>query len=118
MHNNGLSSTTPGLITPAFQQTVPVVEQEQLAKQTYRMRLRSPEIARQILPGQFFMIRLPGETELTIDNGEGTKPMVLNKRGKGKVKWTGQDGEREMTIVECPERTCTVNCPGRDSCRG
>ncbi len=63
MNNNGLSSTTPGLKTSAFQQTVPVVEQEQLAKQTYRMRLRSPEIARLIVPGQFFMIRLPGETD-------------------------------------------------------
>ncbi|MEE9271194.1 MAG: hypothetical protein V3V49_13150 [Candidatus Krumholzibacteria bacterium] len=61
---------------------------------------------------------LPGGTELTIDNGGGTKSMVLNNRGKGKVKWNGQDGEREMTIVECPGRTCTVNCPGNDSCRG
>jgi dihydroorotate dehydrogenase electron transfer subunit len=37
-----------------------VVEQVPLARDTYRLRLLAPEIARQAVPGQFFMIRSPG----------------------------------------------------------
>lgn len=53
----------PGLVQTAVQQLVPVVEQVQLARNTYRLRLQCPEIAEQILPGQFFMIRQPDETD-------------------------------------------------------
>ncbi|MEZ6048849.1 MAG: hypothetical protein R3C11_25375 [Planctomycetaceae bacterium] len=35
-------------------------QQEQLARNTYRIQLRCPDVARQITPGQFFMIRKPG----------------------------------------------------------
>lgn len=48
---------------PAFppcssvQATARVVEQEQMARNTFRLRLHCPEIARRIVPGQFFMIR-------------------------------------------------------------
>jgi len=41
---------------------VPVVEQVKLARDTYRLRLEAPELARDVLPGQFFMIRAPGTT--------------------------------------------------------
>lgn len=34
-----------------------------MARDTYCLRLRCPEIAKQITPGQFFMVRLPGETD-------------------------------------------------------
>lgn len=34
-----------------------VVEQVELARETYRLRIACPRIARQILPGQFFMLR-------------------------------------------------------------
>ena len=47
----------------ARQATVPVVEQVQLARDTYRLRLASPEIAAQAVPGQFFMIREPQATD-------------------------------------------------------
>ena len=40
-----------------------VVEQTALARETYRLRLRCPVIARQIRPGQFFMIRPVGGTD-------------------------------------------------------
>ena len=36
-----------------------VVEQTRMATDTFRLRLRCPEIARRIVPGQFFMIREP-----------------------------------------------------------
>ena len=53
----------PGLVTSAVQQIVTVVEQEQMARDTYRLRLHCPAIAEQIVPGQFFMIRVPSETD-------------------------------------------------------
>lgn len=36
-----------------------VVEQEQMARDTYRLRLHCPQIAKVIRPGQFFMVREP-----------------------------------------------------------
>lgn len=46
----------------AVQVIVGVVEQVRLARDTYRLRLASPELARTVIPGQFFMIRSPGVT--------------------------------------------------------
>ncbi len=42
----------------ALQRTVEVVENVRLAEATYRVRLRCPELARRIVPGQFVMVRL------------------------------------------------------------
>ena len=42
---------------PALQATARVVEQEQMARNTFRLRLHCPEMARRIVPGQFFMVR-------------------------------------------------------------
>lgn len=53
----------PGLVKTAQQQLATVVEHYSMARNTYRMRLKCPEVARQILPGQFFMIRLPGRCD-------------------------------------------------------
>lgn len=39
--------------------TAAVVEQEQLARDTWRIRIDAPALARQITPGQFVMIRMP-----------------------------------------------------------
>jgi dihydroorotate dehydrogenase electron transfer subunit len=47
------------MIASAVERTAGVVEQVQLARDTYRMRLACPEIAARILPGQFFMLRVP-----------------------------------------------------------
>ena len=38
-----------------------VVENVQLARDTFRLRFRCPEIARRIVPGQFVMLRVAGE---------------------------------------------------------
>src|SRR4029079_6915338 len=40
------------------QARVPVIENVQLARDTYRIRFECPEIARRIVPGQFIMLRL------------------------------------------------------------
>jgi dihydroorotate dehydrogenase electron transfer subunit len=50
-------------MTGLIQSALEVVENVPLARQTYRVRLRSPELARAILPGQFLMLRLPGTTD-------------------------------------------------------
>lgn len=55
-----------GSVPSAVQVVAEVVEQVQLAKNTFRLRIRCPEIARQILPGQFFMVR----------DGQLTDPML------------------------------------------
>ena len=52
-------ASLPGLIATAQQISAEVVEQQQLARNTYRLRLRCPSLARQIRPGQFFMVREP-----------------------------------------------------------
>ncbi|MGQ0633038.1 MAG: dihydroorotate dehydrogenase electron transfer subunit [Planctomycetaceae bacterium] len=52
----------PGLVPDARQMISRVVEQERLARDTYRLRIEAPELACQVVPGQFFMIRQPGVT--------------------------------------------------------
>ncbi|MBC7856351.1 MAG: dihydroorotate dehydrogenase electron transfer subunit [Pirellulaceae bacterium] len=42
----------------ACQQNVEIVENVRLARETFRLRFRSPVIAQRILPGQFLMLRL------------------------------------------------------------
>ena len=50
-------------MSPTARQTIaPVVEQVRLARDTYRLRIAAPELAQQVVPGQFFMIRSPGVT--------------------------------------------------------
>jgi dihydroorotate dehydrogenase electron transfer subunit len=49
--------------TSFVQRTADVVENVALARQTYRIRLHLPDLARRIRPGQFLMIRLPGSAD-------------------------------------------------------
>ncbi len=44
----------------AQQQTAAILENVQIAKDVFRVRFQSPEIARRIVPGQFLMLRLAG----------------------------------------------------------
>jgi dihydroorotate dehydrogenase electron transfer subunit len=44
----------------AVQQSVPVVENVRIARDTYRVRMECPTIARSVTPGQFVMLRLAG----------------------------------------------------------
>src|SRR3954452_9424686 len=52
--------------TCAAQRTVTVLEHVAIARDTYRLRLDDPGVARSILPGQFVMIR----------PGPGTDPLL------------------------------------------
>lgn len=52
-----MTTLLPGMVPTAIQEIATVVSQRQLAAGTFAIRLRSPKIAEQIHPGQFFMIR-------------------------------------------------------------
>ena len=51
------SPAASGLNPAAVQQTVRVLSQRRMARDTYCLRLETPEIASRIVPGQFFMVR-------------------------------------------------------------
>ena len=51
------STCLPGMVFSASQHTATVDGVRQMAKDTWAVRLRQPELAQQITPGQFFMIR-------------------------------------------------------------
>ncbi len=63
MERSSSVATMPGMVCSAVQSNATVVEQIRMARDTYRIRLHCPEIAKQILPGQFFMVRAPGTTD-------------------------------------------------------
>ena len=64
MTTNSLNySDLPGLVRTATHEIATIVEHELMAKNTWRMRLACPGIARQIIPGQFFMIRSPDRSD-------------------------------------------------------
>jgi len=53
----------PGMVRGAVQERAVVVEQAALAADTHRLRLHAPELARRIVPGQFFMLRFPDRAD-------------------------------------------------------
>ena len=63
MTPTSLAATLPGLNSSSQFLTATITEQVELARDTYRMRLNCPEIAANITPGQFFMIRSPGRND-------------------------------------------------------
>ncbi|HEY1190134.1 MAG TPA: dihydroorotate dehydrogenase electron transfer subunit [Gemmata sp.] len=66
--------------------TAPVLEHVPLAERTYRVRLRTPELAAAIRPGQFVMLRLPNTTDPLLGRPfalydtvlEGGKPVAID----------------------------------------
>ncbi len=53
----------PGMIGTAVQAPGIVVDQVELARDTFRMRIACRTLAQRIVPGQFFMVRPPGGTD-------------------------------------------------------
>ena len=53
----------PGQVMTAVQATAVIRDHRPLATNTHWMALDCPEIARQIVPGQFFMLRSPGSSD-------------------------------------------------------
>jgi dihydroorotate dehydrogenase electron transfer subunit len=61
---------------------VEVLENVPLARATYRIRLRCPELARAICPGQFLMLRLPGHSDPLLGRPFALYDTVLDERGE------------------------------------
>lgn len=72
----------PGLVPTARQMIVPVIEQVRLARDTYRLRLECPDLARQVVPGQFVMIRRPGVTNPLLGRPFALYDTWLNKNSE------------------------------------
>jgi dihydroorotate dehydrogenase electron transfer subunit len=75
--------TAPASNRPSFfHASVPVIENVQLARDTYRLRLPAPELARAIRPGQFVMLRLPGTTDPLLGRPFALYDTVLDAQGQ------------------------------------
>ena len=72
----------------AWQGTVVVEENVRIARDTYRVRLACPQIARLILPGQFVMMRLPGCNDPLLG-----RPLALYD------VWSGSDGTPQSVDI-------------------
>lgn len=60
----------------------PVLENVRLARDTYRIRLHCPELARTIRPGQFLMLRLPGSSDPLLGRPFALYDTVLDTAGQ------------------------------------
>ena len=69
-------------MTPLVHTATPVRENVPLARQTYRIRLHCPELARAIRPGQFVMIRLPGHNDPLLGRPFALYDTVLDAAGQ------------------------------------
>lgn len=72
----------PGQVLTAVQQTARVVSQTEVAPRTHRMRLHVPEIARQIRPGQFFMLRSVDRTDPLLGRPFALLDIVRDEQGQ------------------------------------
>jgi dihydroorotate dehydrogenase electron transfer subunit len=88
----------------ALQQTVTILENVPIARDTYRVRFRAPEMARRVLPGQFFMLRLPVMNDPLIGRAFALYDTVCTEAGEP----TGIDivylakGKLTTRLVHCP----------------
>jgi dihydroorotate dehydrogenase electron transfer subunit len=69
-------------MTPFVHAAAPVCENVLLARQTYRIRLHCPKLARAIRPGQFVMIRLPGHNDPLLGRPFALYDTVLDDAGQ------------------------------------
>jgi dihydroorotate dehydrogenase electron transfer subunit len=76
------SYRTPHFAEHAWQGTVTVVENVPLARDTFRVRIECPEIARSIVPGQFLMLRLAGLNDPLLGRPLALYDTVVSPRGE------------------------------------
>ncbi|HZV05106.1 MAG TPA: dihydroorotate dehydrogenase electron transfer subunit [Gemmataceae bacterium] len=69
-------------MTPLVHAAAPVRENVLLARQTYRIRVHCPELARAIRPGQFVMLRLPGHNDPLLGRPFALYDTVLDDAGQ------------------------------------
>ncbi len=66
----------------AEQVTAEIVENVQIARDTFRLRFRAPEMARRSLPGQFFMLRIAGLQDPLIGRALALYDIVNDSNGE------------------------------------
>jgi dihydroorotate dehydrogenase electron transfer subunit len=66
----------------AWYGTVQIAQNERIARDTYRVRFVSPEIARRIVPGQFIMVRLAGGDDPLLGRPLALYDTVLDDTGR------------------------------------
>ena len=69
-------------MTGLVQAAAPVQENVLLARDTYRIRLHTPELARAIRPGQFLMLRLPGSSDPLLGRPFALYDTALDESGR------------------------------------
>jgi dihydroorotate dehydrogenase electron transfer subunit len=69
------------MVCTAVQTPGTIVDQVELAHQTYRLRIACPALARQIVPGQFFMLRPPGGTDPLLGRPFALYDVYLDNNG-------------------------------------
>jgi dihydroorotate dehydrogenase electron transfer subunit len=65
----------------ACQETVSVVENVRIARDTYRLRMQAPAVATRIAPGQFIMLRLAGYDDPLLGRPLALYDTVLDDKG-------------------------------------
>jgi len=65
-----------------LQRTAVIVEHERLARDTFRVRLDQPDLARVIRPGQFVMLRLPGRLDPLLGRPFALYDTAINAQGE------------------------------------
>jgi len=78
---NNPPSVTPAHANHRWQGTVAVEENVRLARDTYRVRFRAPEIARRVVPGQFVMMRIAGVLDPLLGRALAVYD-VIDQKGK------------------------------------
>src|SRR6516225_9541118 len=63
-------------------QSVSILDNLPLARNTYLIRLHAPELARAIRPGQFLMLRLPGSSDPLLGRPFALYDTVLDEHGQ------------------------------------
>jgi dihydroorotate dehydrogenase electron transfer subunit len=69
-------------MTTASCAIVEVIDNVPLARQTHRLRLHAPDLARAIRPGQFLMLRLPQSSDPLLGRPFALYDTVLDERGE------------------------------------
>jgi dihydroorotate dehydrogenase electron transfer subunit len=69
-------------MNPVLHAALPVMMNERLARDTYRLRLATPELARAIRPGQFLMLRPTHTTDPLLGRPFALYDTVLDARGE------------------------------------
>ena len=75
-------SSSPGMVQDAVRERGRVLEQVELAKETYRLRVTCAELAARIRPGQFFMIRFPGRNDPLLGRPFALYDTCLDEEGR------------------------------------